>query len=309
MANSPSYTISVVIPTYNRPGYLRDCLESLTRSAFPHEDFQVIVIDDGSPQAVHSITKPFESDLNIRCIRQENLGPASGRNRGVSESLSRYIAFIDDDCQADPQWLRALVNSLDETPDMLIGGRTPNGISDNVYTLTSQVILEVVYAFYNFDPDQPSFFASNNIALSRDRFLEIGGFDTAFPLAAAEDREFCDRWRFSGRTLRYAPDAIVMHFHSMNLISFFRQQYNYGRGAYHYHLCRQKRKSGKLRHDIRMHAALPKLLRVPLSRLVFGVRMKVIFLLVIWQVANALGFFREALVGDRNKACDPHRPV
>ena len=295
MATDPRYKISVVIATYDRPERLRECLESLTRSVFPRALFQVVVIDDGSPQSSVEVTRSFESELNIRCIRQENLGPAAARNRGVSESSSRFIAFIDDDCRTDPQWLSVIVRNLEATPDVFFGGRTPNELSSNVCTLASQTILDAVYAFYNADESDPRFFASNNIALGRDRFVELGGFDTAFPLAAAEDRDFCDRWRFRGWPMRFLPDAVVMHAHSMNLQGFWRQQYNYGRGAFHYHRLRRLRKSGEIWQDTRMHAVLPKLMFRALGEMDWSTRIKVFSLLLVWQIANLCGFIRESL--------------
>lgn len=299
MSTAPLYTISVVIATYDRPERLRECLDSLTRSVFPRARFQVVVIDDGSPQPCLEITRSFEPDFNIRCIRQENLGPAAARNRGVSESSSRFIAFIDDDCRTDPQWLSVVVRNLEAAPDVFFGGRTPNDLSSNVYTLASQTILDAVYAFYNSDEGDPRFFASNNIALGRDRFVELGGFDTTFPLAAAEDRDFCDRWRFRGWPMRFLPDAVVMHAHSMSFRGFWRQQYNYGRGAFHYHRLRRLRKSGEIWQDTGMHAVLPKLMYRALGKMRWSTRIKVLHLLLVWQIANLCGFIRESLAKER----------
>ena len=295
MSTAPRYTISVVIATYNRPERLRECLESLTRSVFARDRFQVVVVDDGSLQPCLEITRSFEPELNIRCIRQENLGPAAARNRGVSESSSRFIAIIDDDCRTEPEWLSVVVRNLEAAPDVFFGGRTPNDLSKNVYTLASQTILDAVYAFYNSDEDDPRFFASNNIALGRDRFVEMGGFDTAFPLAAAEDRDFCDRWRFRGWPMRFLPDAVVMHAHSMSLRGFWRQQYNYGRGAFYYHRLRRRRKSGEIWEDTGMHLMLPKLMYAALAKMRLSTRIKVFLLLMVWQVANLCGFIREFL--------------
>lgn len=295
MSTDLRYTISVVIATYDRPERLRECLDSLARSVVPCDRFEVVVIDDGSPRPSVEVTRSFEPELNIRCIRQENAGPAAARNRGVSESSSRFIAFIDDDCRTDPQWLSVIVRNLEATPDVFFGGRTPNALSSNVYTLASQTILDAVYAFYNADAGDPRFFASNNIALSRSRFVDLGGFDTAFPLAAAEDRDFCDRWRFRGWPMRFLPDAVVMHAHSMSLRGFWRQQYNYGRGAFHYHRLRRRRKSGEIWQHTGMHAVLPKLMSRALGEMRWSTRIKVFHLLLLWQIANLCGFIRESL--------------
>jgi GT2 family glycosyltransferase len=60
------------------------------------------------------------------------------------------------------------------------------------------------------------FFPSNNLAVSKKRFHELGGFDTSFLLAGGEDREFCYRWLQSGGRLRRAPNAVVEHAHRLN---------------------------------------------------------------------------------------------
>ena len=62
MSTAPQYTISVVIATYNRPERLRECLESLTRSVFARDRFQVVVVDDGSLQPCLEITRSFEPE-------------------------------------------------------------------------------------------------------------------------------------------------------------------------------------------------------------------------------------------------------
>ncbi|MCP4758310.1 MAG: glycosyltransferase [Planctomycetes bacterium] len=291
--------ISIVVPTYNRPERLRDCLKYISQSDFPCDRFQVIVVDDGSSQPASDVISPFESELNIRCLRQDNKGPAAARNFGVSESSSRFIAFIDDDCQVSPRWLSAVVRNLEATPDVFFGGSTSNSYPSNIFCLTSQTILNIVYTFYNSDVEDPKFFASNNIALARDRFVEMNGFDTTFPLAAAEDRDFCDRWRFRGWTMRLLPDALVSHAHSMSLRGFWRQQYNYGRGAFQYHRLRRRRRSGRIWQDLRMHANLPTLICQQLGELSWLTRIKVFHLLLLWQIANLCGFIRESLYSRR----------
>jgi GT2 family glycosyltransferase len=91
------------------------------------------------------------------------------------------------------------------TPDHMLGGRALNALPDNLFSTTSQLMTDAVYAYYNDDPRQAHFFTTNNLALPADRFRAIGGFDTTFPLAASEDREFCDRWLHHGYQMTYAP--------------------------------------------------------------------------------------------------------
>src|SRR3989339_227825 len=102
--------ISVVIPTYNRSKSLKMCLQSLKKQSF--KDFEVIVVDDGSTD---DTKKSFDSisSSRFRYIKKENGGQSSARNLGVKESVGDIIAFTDDDCVVDVNWLKAVKQSFD----------------------------------------------------------------------------------------------------------------------------------------------------------------------------------------------------
>ncbi|MBB4659085.1 glycosyltransferase family 2 protein [Parvularcula dongshanensis] len=87
---------SIVNPTYARPDKLAACLRSLCRLN-DEVTFEVVVVDDGSPEPVAPIVKRFKPQLDIRCIRQANAGPARARNLGASEARGLWLAFTDDD--------------------------------------------------------------------------------------------------------------------------------------------------------------------------------------------------------------------
>lgn len=232
---------SIVIPTYNRPERLATCLESLTQLNYPRDRFEVVVVDDGSEPPMDSVVAPFQDQLDVTLLRQSNAGPATARNAGAAKARGQYLAFTDDDCQPAPDWLQTLAVRFAETPNCLIGGQTLNTLSDNLYSTASQVLTDYLYAYYNSDPERSRFFASNNFALPANDFRAIGSFDTTFPLAAGEDREFCDRLLYKNYHLLYVPEARVYHAHMLTLRSFWQQQFNYGRGAFHFHQIRCQR--------------------------------------------------------------------
>lgn len=93
-------SISVVIPVYNRPGLIAECLASLAPSLdVLHE---VVVVDDGStdgktPEAVVAAIRELGADGKVRLVRQQNAGPGAARNRGVQEACGDWIAFLDSD--------------------------------------------------------------------------------------------------------------------------------------------------------------------------------------------------------------------
>jgi glycosyltransferase involved in cell wall biosynthesis len=284
----------VIIPTHARPHQLASCLESLTLLQAPAGGFEVIVVDDGSPQPLDAVMKPYHDRLSITLLRQPNAGPGEARNTGAGAARGRFLAFTDDDCWPAPDWLMALARRFEQTPRHMLGGRTVNRLVRNPYAATSQLIVDVVYAFYNREPNAARFFASNNLALPADLFRELGGFDGKGFRFASEDRELCDRWRHLGHGMTYAPEAVVRHAHPLTLRAFCKQHFAYGRGALRYHRVRAERASGRLCDDLGFHARLPRLLRAPLADLSPGQVWRVSPLLLVWQAANAAGFFYEA---------------
>ena len=221
---------AIVVPSFNRPEALKSCLEALV--AQDDNDFEIIVVDDGSPEPLSPICEAFP---HVRCIRQENSGPAGARNRGANAADAAFLAFTDDDCRPRAGWLSALRTAHAGVSDRLVGGRVENGLPENPYATASQEICDFLYEWFAASAMGMPFFTSNNIGCSKDRFMEVQGFDETFPRAAAEDREFGIRWRETGGDLLYAPDAVVDHFHAMTLRRYWRQHSNYGHGAHHLH--------------------------------------------------------------------------
>jgi GT2 family glycosyltransferase len=238
---------SVVVATFQRPDSLARCLEALATQELPREHFEVVVVDDGSANPPRSIVQRFTSTLAVRLIEQSNAGPAAARNAGAAAARGDYLAFTDDDCRPDPHWLRALREVALRYPGCAIGGRVENVFGDGLYSTASQLLIEFLYEYYNVGESDGRFFITSNLAFPACAFRALGGFDTSFPLAAAEDRDVCDRWREAGHTMVYANDAVVHHAHALRLGSFCRQHFNYGRGAYYLHRARSRRGEGPLR--------------------------------------------------------------
>ena len=283
-------TFTVVVPTRDRPKQLSNCLRALAELDFPREQYEVIVVDDGSVVDLSPVTSPYQRAMRLRSIRQETAGPAVARNTGAREARGRLLAFTDDDCMPHPGWLRSFEASMTEQGSLL-GGPIVNELSSNPFSTASQVILDVVYQHFNRNYDKARLLASCNIAAPTDAFRAMGGFDTRFSVPGAEDRDLCDRWRHRGWQVAYIPDAVVGHSHHLDLLSFYRQHLNYGHGAYRYHQLRALRESGRMRDEIGLHFRLPILLRQPLRELDLTMKARVLSLLPVWQVANAHGYF------------------
>lgn len=287
--------VSVVIPTFGRPRRLRECLDALARQTMSKLQFEVVIVDDGSPEPLDHIVAEFPALLRVRLVRQENAGPAAARNRGAREATALLVAFSDDDCQPRPDWLERLVAGEREHPGALVGGSIVNGLSDDMFATTSQFIVDLVYEHFNSDPENAYFFASNNILCRRDRLLELGGFDTAYRRAGAEDRDFCDRWRAAGLRLVWRPDAVVEHRHAQSLQKFIDLHYRYGRGAHLYQAKRRARGTGTMREDLGFHRTLPGRIWRRLGRPPgYWRSVQIGAALLLWQAVNAIGFFAQS---------------
>jgi len=289
--NGSRPSFSIVIPTYQRPARLASCLEAVRGLDYPVDRFEVVVVDDGTrPEgSVESVIHPHRTALELKLIRQSNAGPAAARNAGADQAAREFLAFTDDDCRPRPDWLEALAERFAASPDAVVGGLAVNALTADLCAAASQILVDFVRDYFR-NRGAP-IFPSNNLALRREVFRRLGGFDRRFPLAAGEDREFCDRAKAEGLELIQAPAAVVDHFHALTLSGFWRQHYNYGRGAWRFHRARADRGSGRVRLEpFRFYRDL---ICAPFRREPRRRPWPIAALLVLSQLANAAGFYRE----------------
>ncbi len=292
MGEEPPF-FSIIVPTYDRPGQLATCLHSLSRLDYRRDRFQVIVVDDGSKIPLEVAVASFNDRLDVALLTQPQAGPATARNTGVARAKGDFLVFTDDDCAPTPDWLRKLAARFGAAPDRGIVGRTLNTLPDNLYSTASQLLIDYLCAYYNADPNQAHFITSNNLAVPADSFHAIGGFDMTFPRAGGEDREFCDRWLNRGYRIIYAPEALVYHSHALTFRTFWRQHFNYGRGAFRFHQARSRRSQERIRPEpLSFYLNLP---CHPFSQVRGREALLLAALLVMSQVANTAGFLWEAV--------------
>jgi GT2 family glycosyltransferase len=199
--------VSVVIPTRDRHEQLAELLRTiLAGTHLPAE----IVVADQSREAV-----PVEGgsgDVDIRHLRLARAGASHGRNEGIRAARHDIVVLIDDDTAVDEAWLVRLVDALvGATPRTVVTGAVlaspESGPAPSVTSLTE----ETVFSGRPFlDP-----LFSNNMALRRDAFDDVGLFDERLgggaPFPAAEDNDLGYRLLEAGYQVRFVPDAIVWH--------------------------------------------------------------------------------------------------
>lgn len=288
----PSF--SIIIPTRNRPKQLAACLQAIAELDYPSEHLEVIVVDDGSTMDLAAVLQPFLGNPRIKLIRQLRGGPAAARNTGAKIAGGEILAFTDDDCKPAKTWLKAFAQMFQTHPRVALGGQTLNALPENLYSTASQILTTYLYAYYNPDPSNATFFASNNLAVPRQDFNDFGGFNEFHNPRAAEDREFCDAWVQTGRRLTYAPEAIVNHAHELTFFHFLKQHFGYGRGAPLFHLNRARR--GLARPRVEPLSFYSDLLAYPYTKAPApDQRFWLMILLLITQIANLLGYLWQRL--------------
>jgi glycosyltransferase involved in cell wall biosynthesis len=227
----PLEAISVVIPTHERPAALHTCLAALAAQTLDSEQFEVVVVDDGGSVELGDIVDRHRGSLRISLSRRPHAGPAAARNAGAELARGKVLAFTDDDCIPDPNWLAAIATAVERCPGCMVGGRTENALVSNRSSEASQSVIGYMYAESLRRTGELPFVTSNNLALEHGLFDALGGFDPSFHEAAAEDRDLSARCKSSGGSLVYEPAALVRHAHPLDLSTLLRQYVAYGRGA------------------------------------------------------------------------------
>ena len=205
---------SVIIPAYNAESTLAACLKALDSQSMPREDYEVIVVDDGSTDGTSRIAKRF----NINFIFQKNQGPAVARNRGANAAVGDIILFTDSDCVSDHNWIQEMVRPFNN-PDII-------GVKGAYKTRQTSLAARFAQAEFEdrYDLLQKYHYIdmidTYSAAFQKDVFLKIGGFDEGFPVANNEDTDLSYRLVASGYKLIFNPRAFVYHTHPDTLIKY-----------------------------------------------------------------------------------------
>jgi len=213
--------ISVNLCTYNRAEMLQNVLTSLinqeTRGEFT---FEVVVIDDGSTDSTQEILKKvsMNSGLIIRYFREERVGVAAARNRGVVESKGEWIAFIDDDETAEPNWLLELVTTARTSGADCIGGTLKLMLGEDARNIAATARKHLGenprFGWFQkrFTYTGPG---TGNSLVRRILFETVGLFDANLRVVG-EDQDFFRRARKAGYKTVFTSKALVHHFMPVN---------------------------------------------------------------------------------------------
>ncbi|MCU1406315.1 MAG: glycosyl transferase family 2 [Glaciihabitans sp.] len=190
--------ISVVIPTRNRNDLLSTCLSRLAPGSqtLPADRYEVIVTDDGgSTSAKDLIAKRFPWAVWLAGPRR---GPAANRNNGASHAKGGWLAFTDDDCVPESEWLMAFERAR-RTDTKVLEGKTTCRIGVKSALFEAPINLTGGKLW------------SCNFLMRREAFWQLGGFDENFPLPHLEDVDLYTRILKAGLAVHFVPTAVVDH--------------------------------------------------------------------------------------------------
>lgn len=175
MESLPS--VSVIIPTYNRKESVLRTLNSLVEQTLNTDQYEVIVVDDGSPDDTATI-EAMDFPFTFHYLRQENQGATIARNYGVSKSWGDVLVFIDDDVTVSPQTLEALASECYQNQKVLVMG-TLQSINVNASSVYAQFMSSLSHKIdtNGHNTHTPIHFSACNtelLAVKREDFFEIG---------------------------------------------------------------------------------------------------------------------------------------
>jgi GT2 family glycosyltransferase len=205
---------------------LEKSLAALNLQDSSSEEFEVVVVDDGSSDgtSAHLLTRLPEYQMNVTLLRQAEKGPAAARNLALRHARGELILFFNDDVIAAPGLLRAHLSAHgpEKAPGTGVLGRVC--WSPEVRVTPFMRWLEHGGPQFKYDEMEPGEtnwrnFWTCNLSLRRDFLLSNGLFDEDFPFAAWEDIELGYRLSRSGLKLIYNPSALAYHHHRITLES------------------------------------------------------------------------------------------
>lgn len=243
--------ISVVVPTHERPGPLRACLNSLTALEYPA--FDVLVVDNAprTPATERVVAEVGDAAaVRVAYLRDDQRGASAARNVGLRRAVGDLVAFADDDVIVDRHWLAAIAEGFEATDDVacVTGPVLPlqhetqaqawmeqfaeftSGFRREIFDLEENRSRRPLY------PYNPGTFGSGGGMAFRKRILEeVGGFDTALgpasPARAGEELAAFVAVILAGHRLVFEPAAIVRHSELLGYDGLRKRVHAYGVGV------------------------------------------------------------------------------
>lgn len=219
---------SFIIPVYNRPQEVMELLDSLVNMDF-QEEFEVVLVEDGSTETAEKIAEDFSDKLLISYNFKQNSGPGDSRNYGMKRAKGNYFIILDSDCLLPPHYLKTVDAFLNKTFFHCFGGADAaqenfNPLQKAInYAMTSFLTTGGIRgssaSINKFEP------RSFNMGISKEAFEKTGGFAKIHP---GEDPDLSQRIQKAGYATTFLPNAFVYHKRRISWKQFYGQVKKFG---------------------------------------------------------------------------------
>ena len=208
-------------------------LQGLSFQDLNKEEFEVIIINDGSVDDTMSVINSFKNEIDIKYIYEENSGQATARNKGIAVAKNEVILFLDDDILVGPELVRKHVEVHEKNRKSVVLGRInlipasnyekvaelvdQNGYKNALSQMSPYVCkdwyLDMVESIYRKGLLEIAWicFTGGNSSIEKKDLLDLGGFDTGFYRWGPEDIELGYRCMKAGLSFIYCQDLVGYH--------------------------------------------------------------------------------------------------
>ncbi len=236
--------ISVIVPTYNRPDLIQNCVESLLALYYPN--YEIIVVDNApkDEKTAEALRRISENRPQVRYVREERAGVARARNLGMQVAKGTILTYVDDDVTIDPYLLIEIAQAFNAAENVAC-------VTGNIFPLEletpAQFLIEEYGGYskgfarqiFDLKEHRPAdlplypytagrFGAGANMSFKATYLRSVGGFDVRFQYGS--DIEALFQVVVRGYRLVYEPTALVRHPHYREYGKLQKQLYNYGTG-------------------------------------------------------------------------------
>ena len=211
--------VSVIIPTFNRSDMLRQAVTAACKQTLPRDQYEIIVVDNASTDDTRDVVGKLRSSTqtSITYVHESRPGLHWARHAGASAAQGKILAFIDDDCLPEPDWLASLSQAYDEFQPDAAGGKIL--IRWDSPPPTWVITYEAVLGRLDLGPQprflkEDEFINGGNFSILRDRLFEIGGFNPdqiGSYLIGDGETGLCRKIHAAGWKMLWVPSAMVWH--------------------------------------------------------------------------------------------------
>ena len=217
--------LSVIICTYNRDKYIYNVLKSLADNTYPHNSYEIVLVDNNCTDNTESECLRFHRDhpdVDFHCYKETNQGLSYARNCGITKAKGEVLIYVDDDALVNEEYLQTYATFFSEHPDADAAGgpiipkyetKEPSWMSH--YT-------KMLLTAYKYKGTTIKEFEGNdypgggNAAYRASVFEKVGLFNVALgrkgnSLAASEEKDIFDKMRALGMKIFYLPTAVLYH--------------------------------------------------------------------------------------------------